>query len=49
VSFLLSGISYEWLYGRRNHLLLIVVLQDGIAMKHVDLVKDFKNKTILNK
>jgi hypothetical protein len=27
----------------------IVVLQDGIAMKLVDLVKDFKNKTILNK
>jgi hypothetical protein len=27
----------------------IVELQDGIAMKHVDLVKDFKNKTILNK
>lgn len=26
-----------------------VVLQDGIAMKHVDLVKDFKNKTILIK
>jgi hypothetical protein len=27
----------------------IVVLQDGIAMKHADLVKDFKNKTILSK
>jgi hypothetical protein len=27
----------------------IVGLQEGIAMKLVDLVKDFKNKTILNK
>jgi hypothetical protein len=27
----------------------IVVLQDGIAMKHVDLVKDFKNMTLLSK
>jgi hypothetical protein len=27
----------------------IVVLQDGITMKHLDLVKDFKNETILNK
>jgi hypothetical protein len=26
-----------------------VVLQDGIAMKQVDLVKDFKNKTLLSK